>query len=77
MRPFFTCIRRLTTSVVTLGCRAAHYNYEEHIAHVIWAAHILPYLSGERSQTGLLPELDTDEDFDADEPDVETQNDII
>ena len=38
----------------------ARHNYEEHIAHVIWAAHILHYLSGERSQTGLLPELDTD-----------------
>jgi hypothetical protein len=55
----------------------ARHNYEEHIAHVIWAAHFLHYLSGERSQTGLLPELDTDEDFDADEPDVETQNGII
>jgi hypothetical protein len=55
----------------------ARHNYEEHIAHVIWAAHILHYLSGERSQTGLLPELDADEDFDVDEPDVETQNDII
>jgi hypothetical protein len=55
----------------------ARHNYEEHIAHVIWAAHILHYISGKRSQPGLLPELGTDEDFDADEPDVETQNDII
>ena len=53
------------------------HNYEEHIAHVIWAAHILHYIGGERSQTGRLPELDTDEDFDTDEPDIETQNDII
>jgi hypothetical protein len=55
----------------------ARHNYDEHIAHVIWAAHILHYLSGERSQTGLLPELETDEDFEADESDVETQNNMI
>ena len=52
-------------------------DYEEQIAHVIWAAHILHYIGGDRSQTGLLPELDNDEDFAADEPDVDTQNDTI
>ena len=61
----------VTTSLYT------RHNYQEHVAYVIWAAHILHYIGGERSQTGLLPELDTDEDFDTDELDVETQNDII
>ena len=51
--------------------------YEECIAHVIWAAHILHYLVGERSQTRLLPELDDEEDFDGDELDVETENEVI
>lgn len=51
--------------------------YEECIAHVIWAAHILYYLVGERSQTRLLPELDEEEDFDGDELDVKTENKVI
>ena len=46
-----------------------HDKYEECIAHVIWAAHILFYLAGERNQTKLLPDIDDndsdDDDFDA------------
>jgi hypothetical protein len=52
---------------------SATFDHEQRIAHVVWAAHILSYLTGERSNTTLLPpELDDDEDFDADKFDAET-----
>ncbi|KAI9740068.1 MAG: hypothetical protein M1818_004819 [Claussenomyces sp. TS43310] len=51
--------------------------HEECIAHVVWAAHILHDLAGERSQTRLLPELDPEEDFDGDELDAKTESEVI
>lgn len=52
---------------------SASFNYEQRIAHVVWGAHILHYLTGERSNTTpLLPELDGDEGFDVDKLDVQT-----
>ncbi len=49
-----------------------HDKYEECIAHVIWAAHILSYLTGTRNQTKLLPEPDLDEDCEDDDFDAKT-----
>ncbi|KAF4631807.1 hypothetical protein G7Y89_g6314 [Cudoniella acicularis] len=48
--------------------------YEERIAHVVWAAHILSYLAGERNQTGLIDF--TEEGFDGEESDAETDKGI-
>lgn len=53
--------------------RSASIRYEQRIAHVVWASHILSYLTGERSNTTLLlPELDDDENFDTDKLEAET-----
>jgi hypothetical protein len=51
----------------------ALHNYE-HMAHVIWAAHNLRYLIRDRGRPGLLPKLDHEKEFDADEVDIEIEN---
>ena len=57
----------MVPSYVTMDQHSASFTYEQRIAHVVWAAHILSYLTRGRSHTTLLlPELDDDEDFDAD-----------
>lgn len=53
--------------------------YEARVARVIWAAHILHYLNGERNQAQPLPEPDIDDDFrgHAAATDIETENDTL
>ncbi|KFY19104.1 hypothetical protein V493_08143 [Pseudogymnoascus sp. VKM F-4281 (FW-2241)] len=53
-----------------------HVGYEESMARVVWAANILYYLVGERNQSQLFPELD-EEDFDGDDFDAETENEVV
>lgn len=58
---------------VTMDQDSTNFDYEQRIAHVVWAAHILSYLTGGRSNTTLsVPELDDDEDLDADKLEVKT-----
>lgn len=51
---------------------------EEYIAHVVWAAHILSYLTKKRSHNELpQPQAEGDEDLECSESDAETERTVF